>query len=138
MIHRAASLPDGRMYGVQTFVVDDELEEFINGRAIDMLREDTYWRYIEPVSKPDEPSYAAALEDTDAFLAQLLPKLTSDDCLMITADHGEMFKQHGETTHGYYIYEGNVRVPLVFKIPGVSTARKIKKTVYRRPISLMV
>ena len=30
--------------------------------AVYMLREDTYWRYLEPVSKPDEPSYAAALE----------------------------------------------------------------------------
>ncbi len=32
--------------------------------------------------------YAAALEQTDTFLAGLLPLLSADDVLMITADHG--------------------------------------------------
>ncbi len=36
----------------------------------------------------DPAGYAAALEKTDAFLAELLPMLRSDDCLIITADHG--------------------------------------------------
>ncbi len=36
----------------------------------------------------DSAGYAAALEETDRFLAELLPKLDKDDCLMITADHG--------------------------------------------------
>lgn len=36
----------------------------------------------------DAVGYAAALEATDLFLADLLPKLGRDDCLIITADHG--------------------------------------------------
>jgi phosphopentomutase len=36
----------------------------------------------------DAPGYATALEDTDLFMADLLPRLNDDDCLMITADHG--------------------------------------------------
>lgn len=32
--------------------------------------------------------YAEALEQTDAFLGKLLPRLVADDVLMITADHG--------------------------------------------------
>lgn len=36
----------------------------------------------------DALGYATALEHTDLFLADLLPKLGEDDCLMITADHG--------------------------------------------------
>jgi len=36
----------------------------------------------------DPSGYAAALESTDAFLADFLPLLGPDDCLMITADHG--------------------------------------------------
>ncbi len=32
--------------------------------------------------------YAAAIERTDVFLAELLPRLVPDDVLMITADHG--------------------------------------------------
>jgi phosphopentomutase len=34
------------------------------------------------------PGYAAALEQTDAFLAELLPGLEPDDLLILTADHG--------------------------------------------------
>jgi len=36
----------------------------------------------------DAAGYAAALEHTDLFLADLLPALAEDDCLIITADHG--------------------------------------------------
>ncbi len=36
----------------------------------------------------DPSGYAKALETTDSFLADLLPLLRPDDCLIITADHG--------------------------------------------------
>ncbi len=36
----------------------------------------------------DPAGYAAALENTDTFLAELLPHLEPEDCLIITADHG--------------------------------------------------
>lgn len=36
----------------------------------------------------DAVGYAAALERTDRFLAQFLPRLSNEDLLMITADHG--------------------------------------------------
>ena len=36
----------------------------------------------------DPAGYADALEKTDAFLRDLLPMLGPDDCLIITADHG--------------------------------------------------
>jgi len=36
----------------------------------------------------DADGYAAALESTDRFLADLLSKLNDDDCVMLTADHG--------------------------------------------------
>ena len=36
----------------------------------------------------DTPGYAANLERFDARLAALLPKLRTDDLLVITADHG--------------------------------------------------
>ncbi|NQU40944.1 MAG: phosphopentomutase [Lentisphaerae bacterium] len=36
----------------------------------------------------DPDGYASALENSDAFLSELLPKLGPEDCLMITADHG--------------------------------------------------
>lgn len=36
----------------------------------------------------DAAGYAAALEQADGFIGRLLPSLTPDDLLMITADHG--------------------------------------------------
>jgi arylsulfatase A-like enzyme len=48
---------------------------------------------------------------------------------MIPTDHGEMLGEHNEMTHSYYIYQGNVKIPLVFKVPGVSEHKRIKNTV---------
>ncbi|MFN2351608.1 MAG: phosphopentomutase [Kiritimatiellia bacterium] len=36
----------------------------------------------------DARGYSRALQDTDAFLSELLPRLKSDDRLVLTADHG--------------------------------------------------
>jgi tetratricopeptide (TPR) repeat protein len=40
-----------------------------------------------------------------------------------------MFYQHGEVTHGYFIYQGNIKVPLVIKEPGQTEPSLIKNTV---------
>ncbi len=37
-----------------------------------------------------------------------------DSIVMITSDHGEEFGDHGGRTHGYNLYEEQLRVPLVF------------------------
>ncbi len=79
-------------------------------------------------------TYAGEVAYTDNCIKGIIDKLKQlglydSTLVIITADHGEMFYQHEEVTHGYYIYEGNVRIPLVFKVPGVSAPRRIEKTV---------
>jgi choline-sulfatase len=37
---------------------------------------------------------------------------------VLTADHGESLGEHGERTHGFFLYESTVAVPLVFHSPG--------------------
>ncbi len=37
---------------------------------------------------------------------------------ILTADHGESLGEHGEQTHGFFLYEAVVRVPLVVHWPG--------------------
>ena len=49
--------------------------------------------------------------------------------IIVTADRGEMLSEHREMTHGYFIYQSAVRVPLIFKVPGASTPTRIKKNV---------
>ena len=49
--------------------------------------------------------------------------------LVITGDHGEMLGEHGEQSHGYFIYQSAVRVPLVVRLPGQDVARRVSDLV---------
>jgi len=49
--------------------------------------------------------------------------------IIITSDHGEMLGQHGEGTHGYFVYQPAIKVPLIFKLPGISTPQRIAGSV---------
>gem|GEM_PF-6290310 len=37
--------------------------------------------------------------------------------VVLTADHGEGLLQHRELTHGYYVYDSTLRVPLILRCP---------------------
>jgi hypothetical protein len=41
-----------------------------------------------------------------------------DLLLILTADHAEGLGDHREKTHGYFVYDSTVAVPLVFRWPG--------------------
>ncbi len=49
--------------------------------------------------------------------------------IIMAADHGESLGQHGEQTHGYFIYEPTVRVPLIIHAPFRFPAKRVKETV---------
>src|SRR6185436_8413275 len=59
----------------------------------------------------------------DAALAELAPAvekaLGKDVLWVVLADHGESLGEHGEETHGYFLYEATLHVPLLFAGPGV-------------------
>jgi choline-sulfatase len=44
-------------------------------------------------------------------------KLLQDTLIVLTSDHGESLGEHGEQTHGYFIYESTLRVPLIVRWP---------------------
>lgn len=67
-------------------------------------------------------SYEALAWDVDSHAANLLDGLKSarawDDALVVvTADHGEEFLEHGRTQHSSHLYEESIRVPLLVKFP---------------------
>ncbi len=70
--------------------------------------------------------YRNSLFDADAALGQLLDGLRErgrfDDTLfVIVGDHGEAFGQHeGNYGHTLFLYDENVRVPLVVSAPGLT------------------
>ena len=56
-----------------------------------------------------------------------------DDLLVIvTADHGEAFGEHGLLTHAAQVYEESVRIPLIVKLPGETPSRR-----YGVPVDLI-
>ncbi len=69
-------------------------------------------------------AYDAEIAYTDAQVGRLIEELrrTGRDgrtVVTILADHGEALGDHGEQTHGFFIYESTVRIPLIIAGPGV-------------------
>ncbi len=67
-------------------------------------------------------SYDAEIRYTDDRLAELLQKLEArgrlaNTLIVLTADHGEAFFEHGQRTHGNELWEEEVRVPLLILVP---------------------
>lgn len=66
--------------------------------------------------------YDAEILYMDHHIGQLLQKLKTDTLydntlIIMTADHGELLGEHGETGHGHYLYQEELHVPLLVKHP---------------------
>ena len=87
----------------------------------------------KPALGPDKVRYLRALYDAeltgwDAELARLLAGLRAagvadDTVVVVTADHGEEFQEHGHLKHGSHLYDEVLHVPLVIAGPGVTRGR---------------
>lgn len=71
--------------------------------------------------------YDSEIRHVDRELARLLKKLEErferEVVLAITADHGEEFRDHGGVYHGSTLYDEQVRVPLILRMPGLTGAK---------------
>ncbi len=66
--------------------------------------------------------YDAELDYVDEILGQFWKFLSSQhlferSLIVFTADHGESLGEHGESTHGYFVYESTLHVPLIIHWP---------------------
>jgi arylsulfatase A-like enzyme/Flp pilus assembly protein TadD len=67
-------------------------------------------------AKPYDGEIAYADRELGRFLELLKQAGYYDDTLVVlTGDHGESFGEHKEWTHGYFIYDTTVLVPLIIK-----------------------
>ena len=73
-------------------------------------------------------AYDDTVRYTDAFLDRLRSMTDDRTALVVHADHGEAFGEHGTYGHEPYLYEENIHVPLV--VTGVPSAT------VERPVSL--
>ena len=45
--------------------------------------------------------------------------------IVLSGDHGEGLGEHGEKTHGFFIYDSTLHIPLIVRVPGAARAKKI-------------
>jgi choline-sulfatase len=83
------------------------------------------------ISDPHAPitSYNAAITSADAAAGKLLAalrqqKLYANTAVIVVADHGENLGAHGEATHGVFLYDETIHVPLLVKLPESQPAAK--------------
>jgi len=67
-------------------------------------------------------------------------KLDRNTLVVFTADHGEALGEHHESSHGFFIYDSTLKVPLIFSCPGFvpqgQTAKGLARGVDIRPTIL--
>jgi choline-sulfatase len=49
--------------------------------------------------------------------------------IIVVGDHGEGLGEHHEQTHGIFLYDSTLHVPLILKLPGGNTGRVIQRQV---------
>lgn len=100
--------------------------------------------YFDPHS-PYEPQppyddantpYDGEIAATDAAIGELLALLEHDQLLentliVVVGDHGESLGDHGENTHGVFVYDSVMRVPLIMAFEGVIAPGKVLKGLVR-------
>ena len=47
--------------------------------------------------------------------------------LIVLADHGEGLSEHGESTHGVFLYDSTLRIPWIMAGPGVPHRKRVQK-----------
>jgi choline-sulfatase len=86
---------------------------------------DLHHPYNEPESfRAQYPAseYDAELAYTDSMLGEFWQFLKNQglflrSLIVLISDHGESLGEHGESTHGYFIYQSTLRVPLIIHWP---------------------
>jgi arylsulfatase A-like enzyme/Flp pilus assembly protein TadD len=98
------------------------------------------WLHLYDAHDPYDPpepyksKYVAAPYDGEvAYVDSAVGKFLSDlrtrglydgAVIAVMADHGEALGEHGEDTHGFFLYDETIHVPLLIKLPGAASAGK--------------
>jgi len=75
--------------------------------------------------------YDSEIAFVDHHLKPVLEKLNEgllakNTIVVITSDHGEAFREHGFNFHGRTVYDEEIKVPLLIRIPGIP-GKRLKK-----------
>ena len=85
--------------------------------------------HTHEMSRGYENKYYGEIAYVDAQVGKVLKALQpfqSRTIIVLTADHGEGLGDHDELTHGLFVYDSTLHVPLILSGPGVSKQKQIK------------
>ncbi len=103
---------------------------------------DPHAPYRAPGSDPDSPERTRYLDEVawvDRQLGRLLgglPGGAENWLIAVVGDHGEALGEHGEQTHGLFLYRGVLEVPLLLCGPNVAAGRAVAGPVAANRLAL--
>jgi arylsulfatase A-like enzyme/Tfp pilus assembly protein PilF len=91
------------------------------------------WIHLNDPEAASGASYNAAVASADAAAGRLISvfrarKLYDDALVVVASDHGRGLGGHGEETHGVFLYDETIHVPLLLKLPQNPSAGKLVST----------
>jgi arylsulfatase A-like enzyme/Tfp pilus assembly protein PilF len=87
----------------------------------------------EYAAQPYDGEIAFADEQVGRLLRFLKEKgIYRNTVIVLCGDHGESLGEHGEKTHGFFIYNATMHVPLIIRLPENAAARVVAD-----PVSLV-
>jgi arylsulfatase len=110
----------------------DPYEDEVDGN--EEMRE--LWKTGKPISEEGRQHlinlYDAEIAYTDSSIGDMLDTLADKGVLantlvMVTADHGEAFHEHGQWVHGFGLYEELIHIPLLIIPPQAQTRSKLSR-----------
>jgi choline-sulfatase len=83
---------------------------------------------VPPYGRSNRDRYDAEVTFTDQHLRALVTWVRAQSwgartAIIVTADHGECFGEHGHYRHGFELWQELVHVPWIFVLPGAAPRR---------------
>jgi arylsulfatase A-like enzyme/Flp pilus assembly protein TadD len=98
---------------------------------------DPHFPYNPP--EPYQTQYAGRLYDGEiAFADEQVGRLVrflkdkgiyQNTVIVLAGDHGEGLGEHGEKTHGFFIYNSTMHVPLIIRLPEIKGGQTVEEMV---------
>jgi len=94
-------------------------------------------RGVPPGLRSAVDAYDRTIREVDELVGDVLTELEAlglaeRTLVVLLSDHGEAFGEHGSRQHGFSGFQEELRVPLVFRGPGVPAGRRVEA-----PVSLV-